>query len=60
MIASTDTSFDAAAIVEEFLRIILVPDPDGARRFVSPDIVQMGVWNDSAKWLLVRAGLADS
>ena len=126
-----------AEIVDEYLRILMIPDPDGARRFVSPDlqirftgnremrdpaecaafnkkryawvkkkidrtetvagatddvtivyslgslygawpdgalfegnryidryvvsnglIVQMDVWNDSAEWLLTRAGLA--
>ncbi len=128
----------AKALVEEFLRVIMIPDPDGARAFVAPDlrirftggramrdpsecstfnasryawvkkriertdvvagatvevavvynigtlygawpdgtpfegnryvdryvvrhgrIVQMEVWNDSAEWLLVRAGLCD-
>ena len=127
----------AKELVEEFLRVIMVPDPEGARAFVAPDllirftggremrdprecsdfnagryawvkkrfectdvavnasadeavvyntgtlygawldgtlfegnryvdryvvrhgrIVQMDVWNDSAEWLLVRAGLA--
>lgn len=130
---------DAVALVEEFLRIIMIPDPEGARAFTSPDlqiaftggrkmrepadcsafnasryawvkkriersdlvagatleeavvynigtlhgawtdgtsfegnryldryvvkagqIVQMSVWNDSAEWLLVRAGLCDA
>ena len=128
---------DAARVVDEFLRLVMIPDPDAARRFVSPAlairftgnramkdpaettafnaaryrwvkkriertesvvpsgdgdavvyslgtlygewpdgtpfegnryvdryvvrqglIVQMDVWNDSAEWLLVRAGLA--
>jgi ketosteroid isomerase-like protein len=128
---------DAGAIVEEFLRLVMVPDPEAASRFVAPQvairftggrpmqrpadcsafnatryawvkkrfestdvvqgatheesvvyntgtlygawpdgtpfegnryvdryvlrhglIVQMDVWNDSAEWLLVRAGLA--
>lgn len=127
----------AAAIVDEYLRLLMIPDPAAARRFVAPDlrirftggramsdpsecaafnasryrwvkkrvdrtetvaggslaetvvyslgtlygewpdgtpfegnryvdryvvreglIVQMDVWNDSAEWLLVRAGLA--
>jgi hypothetical protein len=126
----------AAAIVDEFLRLVMIPDPDAARRLVSPElrirftgnramrdpaettafnaaryrwvkkriertevvegggaetvvyslgtlhgqwpdgtpfednryvdryvvrdglIVRMDVWNDSAEWLLVRAGLA--
>lgn len=129
----------AGALVEEFLRIIMIPDPEGARAFTAPDmrirftggrefsqpgdtsafnagryawvkkrfertdvvagaseeeaivynigtlygawpdgtpfegnryvdryvvrhglIVQMDVWNDSAEWLLVRAGLAEA
>ena len=133
-----ESIFDPAAIVEEFLRTIMIPDPEGARRFVSPDIrirftggrvmsdiaecsafnarryawvqkrfertevvtgatqaqavvyslgtlhgawpdgtpfegnryvdryalrdgliVEMDVWNDSAEWLLLRAGLAN-
>jgi hypothetical protein len=139
-IASTspDAGARAARIVEEFLRIIMIPDPAGARAFTAPDlairftggramkqpgdtsafnasryawvkkrfertevvvgatddeavvynigtlhgawldgmpfegnryidryvvrhglITQMDVWNDSAEWLLVRAGLAD-
>lgn len=128
-----------ADIVDEYLRLLMIPDPDAARRFVAPDlrirftggrpmrepaecaafnagryrwvkkriertetvaggdqaqtvvyslgtlhgewpdgtpfegnryvdryvlrdglIVQMDVWNDSAEWLLVRAGLATS
>jgi hypothetical protein len=128
----------AAALVDEFLRLIMIPDPEAASRFVAPDlrirftggramsnpaectafnrsryawvkkrfeatevvegatpehaivynrgtlygewpdgtafqgnryvdryvvrgglIVQMDVWNDSAEWLLVRAGLAE-
>lgn len=35
---SPDTAFDPASLVEEFLRIIMIPDPQRARRFVSPDI----------------------
>lgn len=129
----------AGALVEEFLRIIMIPDPEGARAFTAADmrirftggrefsqpgdtsafnagryawvkkrfertdvvagaseeeaivynigtlygawpdgtpfegnryvdryvvrhglIVQMDVWNDSAEWLLVRAGLAEA
>ncbi len=38
MNVSTGTRFDPAAIVEEFLRVLMIPDPGGARRFVSPDI----------------------
>jgi ketosteroid isomerase-like protein len=127
----------AAKIVEEYLRLLMIPDPDGARRYIGPEleirftgnrlmrdpaecaafnakrykwakkkfgpthvaeggtdeetvvyqtgtlygewpdgtpfegnryvdryvvrrgkIVRMEVWNDSAEWLLVRAGLA--
>ncbi|KAF7598516.1 MAG: hypothetical protein CGU29_12390 [Candidatus Dactylopiibacterium carminicum] len=133
----TDIVQQAAALVEEFLRIIMIPDPEGARVFTAPAlrirftggremhepadcsafnagryawvkkrfertevmagaseeeavvynigtlygawpdgtpfegnryvdryvvrhsrIVQMDVWNDSAEWMLVRAGLA--
>jgi hypothetical protein len=25
-------------VVDEFLRVIMIPDPDGARRYVSPDL----------------------
>lgn len=129
----------AARIVEEYLRILMIPDPEGAKAFVSPElqirftggremrspadcaafnatryawvkkkfdrtevvsgateeesvvymigtlygewpdgtpfsgnryvdryvvragrIVEMQVWNDSAEWLLVRAGLAEA
>ena len=28
----------AKTLVEEFLRIIMIPDPDGARAFVSPEL----------------------
>jgi len=133
----TDAGRRAQAVVAEFLRIVMIPDPAGARAYVSPDlrvrftggrpmrdvaetsvfnagryawvkkrierndvvigatddeaivysigtlhgawpdgapfegnryvdryvvrnglIVEMDVWNDSAEWLLVRAGLA--
>ncbi len=33
-----DTSKDPAALVEEFLRLIMIPDPDAARRFVAPNV----------------------
>jgi hypothetical protein len=135
--APVSSAASAAEIVDEFLRVIMIPDPDAARRFVSPElrirftgnramsdpaectafnrsrykwvkkrfeatevvagatpahaivynrgtlhgewldgtpfegnryvdryelrgglIVKMDVWNDSAEWLLVRAGLA--
>ncbi len=136
---SDEVGRQAGALVEEFLRIIMIPDPEGARAFTAPDmrirftggrefsqpgdtsafnagryawvkkrfertdvvagasedeaivynigtlygawpdgtpfegnryvdryvvrhglIVQMDVWNDSAEWLLVRAGLAEA
>lgn len=135
--ASTGLATDPAALVDAYLTILMKPDPEGARRFVAPElairftggramrdpaecaafnasrykwvrkrfeatevvagasdshavvynrgtlygewldgtpfegnryvdryvirdglIVQMDVWNDSAEWLLVRAGLA--
>jgi hypothetical protein len=135
--SGTPAPMQAAAVVDEFLRLVMIPDPDAARRFVSPRmrirftggremrdpadttafnasryqwvkkridatetveggspartvvyslgtlhgewpdgtpfegnryvdryvvsdglIVEMDVWNDSAEWLLVRAGLA--
>ncbi|MCA1327124.1 nuclear transport factor 2 family protein [Herbaspirillum sp. alder98] len=28
--------YDPAALVDEYLRILMIPDPDGARRLVSP------------------------
>jgi hypothetical protein len=28
----------AAAVVDEFLHVVMIPDPDSARRFVSPEI----------------------
>jgi len=31
-------SMDAKAIVEEFLRIVMIPDPAGARAFMAPDV----------------------
>ncbi len=134
---STDPMLDPAAVVDEFLRLVMIPDPDAASRFTAPGIrirftggramrapgdtsafnakryawvkkkiertevvgggspdgtvvyslgtlygawpdgtpfegnryvdryvvsrgliTQMDVWNDSAEWLLVRAGLA--
>ncbi len=30
---------DPAAIVAEYLRILMIPDPDAARRFVSPELL---------------------
>jgi hypothetical protein len=124
----SNPALDPAAVVDEFLRLVMIPDPESASRFTgnrpmqapgdtsafnakryawvkkkiertetvaggTPDetvvyslgtlygawpdgtafegnryvdryvvrhglIVQMDVWNDSAEWLLVRAGLA--
>ena len=34
----TDAGKQAGAIVEEFLRIIMIPDPVGARAFTAPDM----------------------
>jgi hypothetical protein len=135
--SAADAQHDAAALVDEYLRLLMIPDPDAARRLTSPGlqirftggramsdpaqcaafnagryrwvkkrveatevvcgasaghavvysrgtlhgawpdgtpfegnryvdryvvsgglIMQMDVWNDSAEWLLVRAGLA--
>ncbi len=137
--AAADAAIQARNLVEEFLRVIMIPDPVGARAFTAPDlrirftggrlmsdptecsafnagryawvkkriarndvvvgagpdeavvysvgtlhgawpdgtpfegnryvdryvvrqgkITEMEVWNDSAEWLLVRAGLADA
>ena len=137
--ANADVGKQAGDLVEEFLRVIMIPDPAGARAFIAPDlqirftggramrdpgdtsafnasryawvkkrfertdvvagatvqeaivynigtlygcwldgtpfegnryvdryvvssglIVKMDVWNDSAEWMLVRAGLADA
>ena len=33
-----DMPFDPAAIVDEYLRLLMIPDPDAARRFVGPDL----------------------
>lgn len=136
-ISQGSPALDPAAVVDEFLRLVMIPDPQSASRFTAPDIrirftgnrpmhapadtsafnakryawvkkkieraetvaggtpeetvvyslgtlygawpdgtafegnryvdryvvrhgliVQMDVWNDSAEWLLVRAGLA--
>ncbi|MFL9923169.1 nuclear transport factor 2 family protein [Herbaspirillum lusitanum] len=34
----TALPYDPAALVDEYLRILMIPDPDGARRFVAPDL----------------------
>lgn len=38
--ATTTSSlpYDPAGIVDEFLRLMMIPDPDSARRFVAPDL----------------------
>lgn len=36
--ASQSLGLAAKAIVEEFLRIIMIPDPEGARAFVAPEL----------------------
>ena len=28
----------AAAVVDEFLRLVMIPDPDAARRYTAPDL----------------------
>lgn len=35
---STDTSLTPAELVNEYLRVVMIPDPEAARRFVSPDL----------------------
>lgn len=36
--SAAELSFDPAAIVDEYLRLLMIPDPDSARRFVSPNL----------------------
>lgn len=36
--SSQAIGLEAKAIVEEFLRIIMIPDPEGARAFVAPEL----------------------
>jgi hypothetical protein len=36
---TTPPSTDPAAIVNEYLRLLMIPDPDAARRFVSPELL---------------------
>jgi hypothetical protein len=36
--ASTDASLTPAELVNEYLRVVMIPDPDAARRFVAPDL----------------------
>lgn len=35
---TTAPSYDPAALVDEYLRILMIPDPDTARRFVAPTL----------------------
>lgn len=36
--APAATATTPAAIVDEYLRLLMIPDPDAARRFVAPDL----------------------
>ncbi len=36
--ASSDTPLTPAALVNEYLRVVMIPDPAAARRFVAPDL----------------------
>ena len=36
--APAATAATPAAIVDEYLRLLMIPDPDAARRFVAPDL----------------------
>jgi hypothetical protein len=36
--APVSSTVDAAAIVDEYLRVLMIPDPDAARRFVGPEL----------------------
>jgi hypothetical protein len=33
-----ETALSAAAVVDEYLRLLMIPDPAAARRFVAPDL----------------------
>ena len=35
---ATDLPYDPAALVDEYLRVLMIPDPVAARRFVSPEL----------------------
>lgn len=37
-LTSIDTSLTPAALVDEYLRVVMIPDPEAARRFVSPEL----------------------
>ena len=55
-----------AALVDEYLRLPMIPNPASARRFVAPDLcirltagrAVRDLGEDSAEWQLVCAGLA--
>ena len=53
-------STDPRAIVEEFLRIVMIPDPQGARAFMAPDVqirfTGARVMNDIAECSAFNAG----
>jgi hypothetical protein len=36
--ASNDIPLTPAALVNEYLRVVMIPDPEAARRFVAPDL----------------------
>lgn len=38
MTIAQTTALTPAQIVDEYLRIVMIPDPDGARRFVAPGL----------------------
>ncbi|GGX89748.1 nuclear transport factor 2 family protein [Massilia dura] len=38
VIADTNCARDAANLVDTYLRTLMIPDPDGARRFISPQL----------------------
>ena len=54
----------AAKIIEEYPRVLMIPDPEAARRYCAPGMQIRFTGNRlmrdpySAEWLLVRAGLA--
>jgi hypothetical protein len=39
MTHAPETGLTPAAVVAEYLRLLMIPDPDAARRFVGPDLV---------------------
>ena len=38
MPTAQETQSEPARIVDEYLRLLMIPDPDAARRFVAPDL----------------------